>query len=161
LRQKKVDIGSKEKVFQFSLDAYARFWKKVLSVYGWQDLGGPHLNRHSGAIYLIHYLGWSMPRVQEHGRWLEERSIRHYGKRHVVIKNEERLSTTQLERGRWLREDFEQRLGVKSISPTIAGAAGATTTTTTTSTLEGSSVPVVNLPTSAFPELPPVDGEGQ
>jgi hypothetical protein len=90
-----------EKVFQFSMDSYRRYFSKALDTYEVKELGGPHLMRHSGAVRLLQEgvqkpLGdgkrWSYPRTQGRGRWLQERSLHHYSKPHLRLKNLARLS---------------------------------------------------------------------
>jgi len=93
-----------DKVFNLPLYKYRRIHNMALAKYAMEELGGPHVFRHSGAIRLIQRgfpegKKWSFPRTQGRGRWALEKSVHHYAKPHLVTKNRSRLSPDQREKG--------------------------------------------------------------
>ena len=60
------------------------------------------------AIYYYHYEGWTLPEIQERGRWGSLDSVQHYRKPHLLVKNEGRATTEQDARGNWLWEDVSR-----------------------------------------------------
>lgn len=110
--RRKEEVGDKGYIFEFQMNQYRSAFQEVLKEMGLGDLGhagsetgGPHLHRHSGAIYYIHYLNWTLKSVKDRGRWGADESVAHYAKKHLLIKNEGRATAEEDERGRWLWED--------------------------------------------------------
>jgi len=101
-------------VFGFKIEHYQKAVKAVLSEdLPLEELGGtPHLFRHSGANHLLHIHGWKKDKVQERLRHGHPKSTAHYMKRHLLIKNQSRLSSEEGARGQWLWEDPAHRLGL-------------------------------------------------
>ena len=96
----------------FTIDEYRTAWASVLKELQFSDLGGPHVLRHTGAIHLIHHENWQLPDVQVRGRWGALRSVLHYLKPHLLIKNEQRTPEAWHERARYLWEDPRTRFGL-------------------------------------------------
>ena len=112
------------RVFPFALATYRHHFSQVMAQYGIQTLGNAHILRHSGAVQLlqlghqpigdeVHTLPevsvakkvkqrWSYPRVQGRGRWLHERSLHHYSKPHLRLKNLARMTPEQQAQARGL-----------------------------------------------------------
>ena len=55
------------------MSRYRRNWKRSLKRYGMEDLGGPHLMRHTATLHWLQDLGFEFGRAQDRGRWLEEK----------------------------------------------------------------------------------------
>ena len=87
------------------MSRYRRNWKRSLKRYGMEDLGGPHLMRHTATLHWLQDLGFEFGRAQDRGRWLEEKSVRHYANPHMKTENLARLSEADRKRGEWLWED--------------------------------------------------------
>jgi hypothetical protein len=103
-------------VFTFSISQYNKALKaSVVVVYG-DDAAAEieataDVNRHSGAVHLLRDLKWSYPKVQTRGRREEEKSVRWYAKPHLQVKNESRLSGSQVARGNSFWEYEENIFG--------------------------------------------------
>ena len=66
---RKEEVGDDGLIFDFAIDSYRRAFARTLASLGLSDLDGPHVLRHSGAIFYYHYEGWDLPSIQERGRW--------------------------------------------------------------------------------------------
>ena len=76
------------------------------------DVGGPPVLRHTGATHLVQHESWSLTDVQVRGRWGALKSVLHYLKPHLLIKNEERTPEAWHERAAFIWEDPRTRLGL-------------------------------------------------
>ena len=122
---RKAEVGPKGRIFPFSYESYLGSVKEALGDHDLQDLGGTHLFRHTGAVHLIHYgfppspgarpVKWKTDKVQVRGRWPHAKSVAHYTKSHLLLRNEERLSESKHERGAWLLQKPGLRLGLRTI----------------------------------------------
>jgi hypothetical protein len=115
---RKREVGDSGKIFAFSLDKYRKNFNDVLTLKRMADLGSVHLLRHSAAIYYKHYEEKSDQWIQERGRWGAHESVLHYQKKHLLIRNEGRVSPEDLKRGDWLWED-PNRFGLKLPLPSV------------------------------------------
>jgi hypothetical protein len=115
--QRKLELLPGDKVFKTALRIYRRIWMQELTARGWQDLGSVHLWRHTEAVHLLLYEDWTRDKVRDHCRWATDESLSHYGKRHLLRRNEERLSPEERERGNWLWERPRERFGLTPSPP--------------------------------------------
>lgn len=116
-REKEKNPPDGAKVWDFPTSAYRKARDEILAQYGWEDPGPVHLMRHTAAVHKLLYEEWEKSRVKDRGRWLDDRSIAHYGKRHLCIRNEERLTPEQRERGQWTWESPRERFGLRPSPP--------------------------------------------
>lgn len=72
-----------------------------------------HVLRHAMAVFFFQVLEWTHQQVRERGRWGHDKSMAAYHKRHLLVKNEARLSDAQRERGDWLWESPAKNMGLK------------------------------------------------
>ncbi len=106
-----MESPSGTRVFPFNLTTHGAHVNKTMEKVGSPERGA-HIFRHTCAVWLIHYLEWERHRVREFCRWRRERSMASYNKRHLLVKNEGRLTEAQEQRGQWLWEDPRDRFGL-------------------------------------------------
>ena len=99
-------------MFGFTMDEYRKVWAEILKELQFSDLGGPHVLRHTGACHLVQHEGWQLVDVQVRGCWGAPRSVLHYQKPHLLVKNEQRTPEAWHERAKYLWEDPRPRFGL-------------------------------------------------
>ena len=65
------------RIFGFSADHYRNYFKSACASLGLRDIYRPHSLRHGGATYL-NLCGYSIEQILLIGRWLSNKSARHY-----------------------------------------------------------------------------------
>jgi hypothetical protein len=133
-RRRKAESEPGARVFRFNIDTYRSNFNKEMETQGMEERG-VHLLRHTCAVWLLEYEGWERNKVRDMGRWRKDRSLSMYGKRHLLLKNEGRLSKAQTERGFWMWEDPAKNMGFKD--PTPAPRPKATAAEEATPTVSG------------------------
>jgi hypothetical protein len=111
--RRKEEIGPTDRVFPFHIDRYRRWYAKAAKKFGLLE-EGPHVFRHTGATYLIHYKKWERQKARDFGRWAKDKSMSNYGHSHLLGRNQQRLSKADNDRGAWMWEDVEERCGLRT-----------------------------------------------
>ena len=80
--------AASQRVFLLSVDEYRRQWRAALEKLGFSEgeVGPPHVLRHAGAAHLALREQWEMAAIKLRGRWDSDRSLKRYGKQHVVVR---------------------------------------------------------------------------
>jgi len=150
-RHVKATRGPSEKVFSLTIDKYNLLIHEVCAEYGLEDMEATaHRFRHSGTVLLLHDLHWPQPKVRDRGRWGHDKSMAQYMKSHLLVKNQERMSPEEQQRGHWLWERPHERLGIVNfdltpeIFPSVEPAASS------------AQLFISEEPPLAYPMLPPI-----
>lgn len=109
--------GLGERVFRFQIRKYSKEFKNIMRAFGLLDVMEVdptlHVLRHAMAVFFLQVLEWEFKKVRERGRWGHDKSMAAYQKRHLLVKNEARLTDEQRARGAWLWESPAQNMGLK------------------------------------------------
>ena len=108
---RKAEGAPGEKIFTFKMNTYGSHINAELSRLDSPERGA-HILRHTCAVWLLHYEQCERQKVRDFCRWKQERSMAGYGKRHLLVKNEGRMTPEMKARGAWLWESLRERSGL-------------------------------------------------
>lgn len=112
-RHMKATLDPDDLVFPFQMNKYNQATQESCEEYRLEELGATaHLFRHSATVFLLHDLGWPEAKTRDRVRWGHEKSMAHYRKKHLLIRNASRLRPEEEQRGAWLWEAPHTRLGL-------------------------------------------------